>query len=272
MPNNPLGLNRDQLAKALGNQYPVIRAFEQLQFDAASTPTTIEEATAIANTAFAAATQAYDVVLSLVQALEALDAAPAAVADPVEEQYIPASFLPTLGTLAEQDANAVAITGGRVGLDAGTVAAPSLYLGGDGSTGLYRIGANNWGLAVSGVKTIDYKSTRIDYSVDSLYAIGKSTHYFNLQYGIGTPDSSGLQVFAAVGDSLRFGQRAGDLSFTEAGRFLPDGGFRANFKFGCNSATPQAPAALGAAATDLPTAIALVNNIRLALIANGIGS
>ena len=43
-------------------------------------------------------------------------------------------------------------------------------------------------------------------------------------------------------------------------------------KFGTNGKSAQASFALGAAATDLPTVIALANNIRLALIANGIGS
>jgi len=42
--------------------------------------------------------------------------------------------------------------------------------------------------------------------------------------------------------------------------------------FGCNGKTAQTAAALGAAATDLPTVITLANNIRTALINNGIGS
>ena len=42
--------------------------------------------------------------------------------------------------------------------------------------------------------------------------------------------------------------------------------------FGCNGKTAQTSAALAAAATDLPTVIALANSIRTALINNGIGS
>ena len=42
--------------------------------------------------------------------------------------------------------------------------------------------------------------------------------------------------------------------------------------FGCNGKTAQTAFALGAAATDLPTVITLANNIRTALINNGIGS
>lgn len=44
-------------------------------------------------------------------------------------------------------------------LDAGTVSAPGLYLEGETGTGLYRIGANNHGYAVSGAKVLDIAST-----------------------------------------------------------------------------------------------------------------
>jgi hypothetical protein len=42
---------------------------------------------------------------------------------------------------------------------AGTVAAPGLYLSTDTGTGLYRIAANNYGVAVSGAKVLDIAST-----------------------------------------------------------------------------------------------------------------
>jgi hypothetical protein len=44
-------------------------------------------------------------------------------------------------------------------LAAGTVAAPGLYLATDTGTGLYRIGANNYGVAVSGAKVLDISAT-----------------------------------------------------------------------------------------------------------------
>jgi hypothetical protein len=40
--------------------------------------------------------------------------------------------------------------------------------------------------------------------------------------------------------------------------------------FSANNATPQAAAAVNAACIDLPTAVALVNQLRAALVANGI--
>lgn len=48
------------------------------------------------------------------------------------------------------------------------------------------------------------------------------------------------------------------------------GDIRATTKFGCNGKTPQGAYSVNAACTDLPTAIALLNQIRLALIAIGI--
>lgn len=60
------------------------------------------------------------------------------------------------------------------------------------------------------------------------------------------------------------------------GRQTPNRGafttLTASAQFGCNGKSAQASVALGAAATDLPTVIALANNIRTALINNGIGS
>lgn len=179
MSNNPLGLNRDQLSKALNGSFPVIRAFEQLQLDQAGTPSTIEEAAAIANTSFAVAQQAIESIAQILAMLEALDTAPATVAEALEDQYIPAYAPPLLGTIAEQDAESVVITGGTI----------------DGT------------------------------------AIGATT--------------------AATG------------AFTT---------LAASSGFGCNGSTPQAAYSIGAAATDLPTVIALTNKIRLALIANGIAS
>jgi hypothetical protein len=49
-------------------------------------------------------------------------------------------------------------------------------------------------------------------------------------------------------------------------------GLTVNLGFGCNGKLPQTPVALGAAATDLPTVIALANNLRTMAINNGTGS
>jgi hypothetical protein len=50
------------------------------------------------------------------------------------------------------------------------------------------------------------------------------------------------------------------------------GTFKATGAFGCNTKTPQTAVAVNAACTDLATCIALTNQLRAALIANGICS
>jgi hypothetical protein len=66
----------------------------------------------------------------------------------------------------------------------------------------------------------------------------------------------------------------GSAAFTSSSAYAPAGGKGADWtagKFGANGKTPQAAAALPAAATDLATAQALANALRLALINCGIG-
>jgi hypothetical protein len=171
-----LGLNRLQLAGFLKNP-EAIRAFEQLFDFQSSTPTTIEEAASLAGTAAVIAQQALDMLAVCAQAVDALSAAPARADLSSNDDFTPAQQ--PAGTLAQQDASAVKITGGNV----------------DGT----EIGAT---------------------------AAAKGTF--------------------------------SDLA--------------AQAKFGCNGAAPQSAAALGAAATDLASVINLTNNIRSALIADGIGS
>ena len=69
-----------------------------------------------------------------------------------------------LGTMAAQNAEKVAITGGTIagitfgGFPAGTVSLPSLYWTTDTATGFYRIGANNIGYSYNGTKLLDFGS------------------------------------------------------------------------------------------------------------------
>ena len=75
------------------------------------------------------------------------------VAPTVQQTVPPDDMTPRdeLGTMAAQNAEKVAITGGTIagitfgGFPAGTVSLPSLYWGTDTATGFYRIGLNNIG-------------------------------------------------------------------------------------------------------------------------------
>lgn len=68
---------------------------------------------------------------------------------------------------------------GVVSFAAGTVSAPSIYLSTDTGTGFYRIGANNYGFAVSGSKVLDIASTGLAItgalSATSTFASGGTT-------------------------------------------------------------------------------------------------
>jgi len=107
--------------------------------------------------------QAMDAIPRLAQALELLAAAPVAQAQmPLFDDLTPRA---ELGTMAAQNAEKVAITGGTIagisfgGFPAGTVSLPSLYWGTDTATGFYRIGANNIGYSYNGTKLLDLSAT-----------------------------------------------------------------------------------------------------------------
>ena len=87
---------------------------------------------------------------------------------PTAQQTVPPDDLAPraeLGTMAAQNAEKVAITGGTIagitfgGFPAGTVSLPSLYWTTDTATGFYRIGANNIGYSYNGTKLLDLSAT-----------------------------------------------------------------------------------------------------------------
>lgn len=87
------------------------------------------------------------------------------------------------GTVGATTPNTGAFTtgsfSGAVSFAAGTVSAPSIYLSTDTGTGFYRIGANNYGFAVSGSKVLDIASTGLAItgalSATSTFASGGTT-------------------------------------------------------------------------------------------------
>ena len=58
----------------------------------------------------------------------------------------------------------------------------------------------------------------------TLIPIGKAHTFFTQEYGIGTPDSAGLQIFCASNDDMRFGVRNGAV-FTERMKMTANGFF-----------------------------------------------
>lgn len=105
-----------------------------------------------------------------------------------------------------------------------------------------------------------------------------ATRRQDVKIGVGSAGTEaiflGIQPNGATFKSYLDNRSGGTFAIqvTSVDKFLfsTAGDFTAVGKFGCNSATAQAAYAVGAAATDPTTTMALVNLIRLALIANGI--
>lgn len=84
---------------------------------------------------------------------------------------------------------------GTVSLTAGAVGAPSIYLGGDTTTGPYRIGANNVGFAISGTKLLDLGAASVGV-VGDVAISGGSARLSALGYaGIGNSGNSTIQLY-----------------------------------------------------------------------------
>jgi len=157
MPN--LSLDRATLAQVLNGNQKAILTFEQMLKDVGKgLPSTIEEANAVAAQALASAAQALAALAEVTSALEQLAAAPAQELLPETDDLTPRRHL---GSISEQNHDAVVITGGMIGLDAGTAAAPSLYLGGDTKTGLYRQATNGLAISINGSRLVELSSATI---------------------------------------------------------------------------------------------------------------
>lgn len=221
MAERKLGLDRQTLAKITGNDPKAIRALEQVFTEVDTTPSTVEEAAALAGQALTITQTALAMIEYAQELLDQLAFAP--VQQQIEDD---ADMSPALqiGTLGAQNADAAEITGGSL----------------DGVS----VGANE-------------ASTGRFTTVESTTATGTPPLIVASATQVPNLNSSALQG-ATWEEPLAIG------AITSAsGKFTT---------FGANGKAPQGAAALGAAATDLPSAITLANTIRAALIANGIGS
>ena len=116
------------------------------------------------------------------------------------------TFPTTSATLARTDA-ANTFTGlqtfnGSINADAGTVAAPGIYLEAETGSGLYRIGANNIGVAISGAKVLDISATGLGVTgtLSSTGVVGLAGQAANSIVGVTTKSAdstSGTYSFIA---------------------------------------------------------------------------
>lgn len=187
---------------------------------------------------------------------------------------------------------------------AGTVALPSFYMTTETSTGFYRVGANNWGFAVSGARAWEVTAaghfgigvtpiTRLDVAqtggsrirwdisggtVNSTASNASGAAYAPHQHNAATHvwtlngATPKLQIDGAGLVLVNLGASVGGEQFQCNGTAKIYGDLSSNGAFGCNGKAAQTSVALGFAAGDLPTVITLANNMRAALIANGIGA
>lgn len=112
------------------------------------------------------------------------------------------------GTVGATTPNTGAFTtgsfSGAVSFAAGTVSAPSIYLSTDTGTGFYRIGANNYGFAVSGSKVLDIASTGL--SVTGTLGLTGSAATLTQSFSAGgTTTGANYWTISNTGGNLRIG-------------------------------------------------------------------
>lgn len=277
-----LGLDRQQLARFFQNNAEAIRAFEQVFDSAATTPTTIEEAAAVAVSAAVVANQALSMLSQYAELLEQLGTAPVAAAAREADNFTPAM---SLGTVSQQNADDIAISGGTIAnvaitgssLDASPIGATTRSTGAFTSvnanltilsTAATQHSVRCFGGLVSGAKT--YANLLCGPA-----AASQQSGQFGYVYDSATPAASffHLTTYGAAEGSTFSVDTAGNTKI--AG-------------FGCNGKVPQAAAPSGGAvastaatnvspfgyttAAQADAIVSRLNTIQAALIANGIMS
>lgn len=180
-----------------------------------------------------------------------------------------------LGSMATQGASAVAITGGTVNATIGgttphgatftnmNTTDTTTMAAGSGSTTAY--------CALSMVPTVGTDRVFKQWINDGV------TFIQGIESSVGGTLMSGSGAYDQIirfqqTTNLRIGGNGGAVLVLTGSNTVGNRALQCIGKFACNNATPQAAATLPADATDLATAITLVNAIKAALIANGIGA
>ena len=138
-------LNRNQLGQVF-KEHDTLRAFEMaLQAVDDTLPSTIEEAAqqaamgvATVNAALSALSDAAALIQQLATAQVTAGLSDRIAALESEVEALRAAGRQELGTIAAQNHDTVAITGGTVNLDAGTSGVPSLKFNNEATSGIYR--------------------------------------------------------------------------------------------------------------------------------------
>ena len=184
----------------------------------------------------------------------------------------------------------------KIKLDPGTVALPSLYWDVDTTTGAYRIGSNNVGFAVGGIKRIDISGSGLgvvgNITVNGVFVqtgqagTGTGGQIRHVDDGgtlrwvagiLGSAGATNYTIYDTVGGVPGLvvkpgGQVEAANTFIAGGTIHASSGLTSNGGFGCNTALAQASYPLTTTPVDLATSIAAIIEIQTALRNNGICS
>ena len=119
------------------------------------------------------------------------------VASPVSNGYF-SNLFSTTSTIT------AIVSSTRVGLGDGTVALPSLYFNSDVDTGLYRIGDNNMGLALNGIKSVDFGTANTIFNTPLTFSTGTAVVAGNYWVGRNADVTNVLQFDVPTGASHEF--------------------------------------------------------------------
>jgi hypothetical protein len=117
----------------------------------------------------------------------------------------------TTGNVTNMTSGNVTITGGSINgttLGATTASTANVTTLTTSSTVTINGGTANGVAYLNGSKVLTTGSALTFDGTNISTALGGSYYSANANYGFGTPDSAGLQIFAASGDSIRFGSRS----------------------------------------------------------------
>ncbi len=284
-------LTREELAQFLPT-HKAIKAFEKALYSVGFTlPSTIEEANAVAASAVSAANLAIGMLADLVGALDGLLMAPTAQTAHDHDDYSPRH---ELGSMAAQNYDHVDITGGTVGLDKGLVSAVSLYWFGQKTTGFYWKANNDIAFAANGVKLFNCSEELFELDGALNIASGSVSEpsvYWNSQtttgfYGSGSHEVSfsvsgtnllsfSTELVDVVGDvqaskQLKSTVATGTAPLVVSSTTLVNNLYVDRAVLADTATILTVPTSFPANATDLPTAITLVNAIKAAGVAKGL--
>lgn len=302
MANNLLGLSREQLKKFLPD-HQSIRAFEQLLLQVGDvTPTSIEQANNNANTAIAMAGAALAALAELATAIEQVSTAPVPEITYEQEDYDRAVYV---GTLGVQNDDEVEIIGGTVnGTSIGATTAASGAFTTLSASSTITLSPANANVTISptgtGIVTVNPATTGTMDNMTIGATTPRAATFTSITYSLqltstvatgtapmvvaSTTKVNNLNVDLLDGADWQAPLAIGNVT-PNTGRFTT---LQATGAFGCNGAAVQTAAASGGAvATTAATNVSpwgystqaqadgiriLLNNIRAALVANGIMS